>query len=98
MAKDLGTSTFFPAETWKGLKKKSTLYKEEGEPIKTVFEESSIRDGIFFYRGRVFGNGVGRSFLITIQVYVAIFASLSTSDYLGWVASYEFSCFNWKTG
>ena len=33
MAKDLGTSTFFPAETWKGLKKKSTLYKEEGEPI-----------------------------------------------------------------
>ena len=41
---------------------------------------------------------MGRSFLITIQVHVAVFASLAASDYLGWVASYEFSYFNWKTG
>lgn len=45
--KGVGYYYFLSSRDLKGFEKKSTFYKEEGEPIQTVFEECSIRMEFF---------------------------------------------------
>lgn len=45
--KGVGYYDFLSSGDLKGFGKKSTFYKEEGEPIQTVFEECSIRMEFF---------------------------------------------------
>lgn len=98
MARELATITFLPAETWKGLKRRVHFVKRKESLLRQSLMSVLLGWDFFSIRAGFLEVEWAESFWLPFMyMWQSLIGSLSTSEFLGWVASYEFSCFNWKT-